>query len=984
MTHQEQFLRILEKERETELIPFFRSLDDAAKREFAVYLKTLTKDYLDYKEQNSLLGGITIARKASEKQSTILTLAAFICFPRKDFEKTASLWTLTSAQLDGILPWYRPKWFDEYVNAVGALDFVPRFITYDWVMTLFTKGWITLSPDLVAKTLPQHLFGNTHDRKMLTKPENLLKHAITLQEHIWYLFERDSDVHNVDKYGKFADDSNPDESQWIRCLCRFSAEGKIDRQRLLSASLSASSRNFNKNLAGWFAELFMKLNATPAELLALQQPLFNSINAQHSKPITVALSAVKKIADENEFDTAAFLETVPLLLSSETKTVLSPTLATLEKLAKKHPRLREEICVATCQAFLHGESDIQTKASKLIQKFGTDSDGIRQAVAAYKDSMMADARNTLAAFMIQASPEAPGAATATVVNTAPHVAARVSIGEIGTVDELIFLASQAFDNNATDHIDLLPAALIKWNGHIRGAEIGKLEPALQRALKFVMEGGTSTTGHLDHLLATFFIGYCTHLIQHQGADAKPLSVLYNQFLELDRANRAKWKYYRLRIFPLRTWSAQRGNKVYESHKRMLMLALDRIQSNNTLPLLSTPTHAPAYVSPAVLIERLKQYEETASTLDAFDFQIAVSRCDLSKGEECLPLLEQSLGGEVRNILRFLLKPDAQPVRPQAWPEVWMAASVSKVNKDFAGVLRDFFVITLPKNCFIGQFPWQSFTEAHTVKTYDYRTSKFVTRIEQRKALRIDVDRKKDETRMNTLKGFFSKLLGRSASKDESATLYQFMTITKSNLLSEFDDIARLLYLIPNNPEPLLAEVISVAMAYPNYAETAHQRMVVAALEALVPLDVAYGETGHLFIGTCMLSPDKTIQSFAAELWSKGVTTKTVNGALLGEIIGKHESIEFAPLKRFTDLVASNLMNISVQHNQDLERLVAKILIKLPAEPLTNLKKLLEHYYELISVNKSAVPPDLLRHMEAWNTSPGLKKVLTSIFSMKDF
>jgi hypothetical protein len=984
MTHQEQFLRILEKEREAELIPFFKSLDVAVKREFTVYLKALAKDYLDYKEQNSLFGSISIGRKATEKQAAVLNLAAFICFTRKDFEKTVSLWALTSAQLEEILPWYCPKWFDEYINATGGLAFVPQFITYDWVITLSTRGWITISPDLVAKTLPQNLFEYTRDRKMLTKPENLLRHAVTLQEHVWYLFERESDIHNIDNYGRFADGSNPGESQWIVCLCRFSAEGKIDRQRLLSASLSATSRNFNKNLAGWFAELFAKLNASPAELLALQQPLLNTVNAQHSKPITVALSAVKKIAEEKEFNTAAFLETVPLLLSSETKTVLSPTLTILEKLARKHPGLREEICLAACQAFLHGESDIQTKASKLIQKFAADSDGIRQAVAAYRDSMMADARNTLAAFMIHPNPEVPSTETPVAVYTAPEVTPREAIGEIGSVDELIFLASQAFDNNATHHIDLLPAALIKWNSQIRGADVGKLEPALQRALKFVMEGGTSTTGHLDHLLATFFIGYCTHLIQHQGADAKPLSVLYNQFSELDRANRAKWKYYRLRIFPLRTWSAQRGNKVYESHKRMLMLALDRIQSNNTLPLLSTPTHAPAYVSPAVLIERLKRYEETTSALDAFDFQIAVSRCDLSKGEEYLPLLEQLLGGEARNILRFLLKPDAQPVKPQAWPEVWMAASVSKVNKDFAGVLRDFSGITLPKNCFTGQFPWDSFTEAHAVKTYDYKASKFVMRTEQRKTLRIAFDKKKDETRVNTLKGFFTKFFGGSASKDEPATLYQFMTITKSNLLSEFDDIARLLYLIPNNPEPLLAEVISVAMANPNYAETAHQRMVAAALEALVPLDVTYGETGHLFIATCMLSPDKTIQSFAAELWSKGVTTKTVNGALLGEIIGKHESIEFAPLKRFTDLVGSNLMNISVQHNQDLERLLAKILIKLPAEPLTNLKKLLEHYYELISVNKSAVPPDLLRHMEAWNKSPGLKKVLTSIFSVKDF
>jgi hypothetical protein len=37
-------------------------------------------------------------------------------------------------------------------------------------------------------------------------------------------------------------------------------------------------------------------------------------------------------------------------------------------------------------------------------------------------------------------------------------------------------------------------------------------------------------------------------------------------------------------------------------------------------------------------------------------------------------------------------------------------------------------------------------------------------------------------------------------------------------------------------------------------------------------------------------------------WIKGSEQETINSVLLGESIGKHEAIEFVPLKRFTDLL----------------------------------------------------------------------------------
>ena len=306
--------------------------------------------------------------------------------------------------------------------------------------------------------------------------------------------------------------------------------------------------------------------------------------------------------------------------------------------------------------------------------------------------------------------------------------------------------------------------------------------------------------------------------------------------------------------------------------------------------------------------------------------------------------------------------------------VWMVAGITKNTNTIYDEFKDFPCARIPRNYLTGQFSWKSFDEAYLLDRYNQQKRKYEKVNSNQKILHIDFDEKKYKDL--SLKNLFTKFLG--TQKDESPSIYEFMTLKSKYLLAEHNDIARILYLLPNNPEPILAQVIAKALRHNNFWEANDQKLLINTLQAVVNLQVSYGETGHLLIATCMLSADKTIQSFAAELWTKGISTNRVNTILLGEILGKHESIEFAPLKRLTDLITSNLINISPFHNKQLEILITQVLFRLPNEPITNLKKLLEIYHELISINKSSVDDNLLEHITKWNTSGSLKKVLGSI------
>lgn len=96
---------------------------------------------------------------------------------------------------------------------------------------------------------------------------------------------------------------------------------------------------------------------------------------------------------------------------------------------------------------------------------------------------------------------------------------------------------------------------------------------------------------------------------------------------------------------------------------LVKLAFNRIKDYNTLPLLSTPTHRPAWIDPSVLVSRLSAYQKKRIKPDSLDFQIALSRVALDDTEEAIRLAEQELAGEYRELLLFLFKPEARPNGP---------------------------------------------------------------------------------------------------------------------------------------------------------------------------------------------------------------------------------------------------------------------------------------------------------------------------------
>jgi hypothetical protein len=164
------------------------------------------------------------------------------------------------------------------------------------------------------------------------------------------------------------------------------------------------------------------------------------------------------------------------------------------------------------------------------------------------------------------------------------------------------------------------------------------------------------------------------------------------------------------------------------------------------------------------------------------------------------------------------------------------------------------------------------------------------------------------------------------------------------------------------------------LQFPTFSSDTGKDGVANTLKTMHELWDNMGNTAHLFLGGSMICPDKTAAGIAAEIWLQYVVKGKINNAQLGKVIGLHERIEFAPLKRFTDLVSQQLFRVSDQHNRHLQTLISHILAELPEEPIRNLKKLLELYAELVSLNDMPISDrHIVDKLQLWQKSSSLQK-----------
>ena len=171
-------------------------------------------------------------------------------------------------------------------------------------------------------------------------------------EVVWRLFEVEG--------GRNANLTSADRG-WSEALCQAAADGRLDRARLLAASLDALART-SATIAAAGTSLHMRLEPTLDERIGFADRYLLQLQNPFERTAAWALDRVDELDRAHPLDAERLLGALPPVLAHPRKRTVLATLALLARVAEREPA-RERKCAAAAAAALVSEApDIQAAA----------------------------------------------------------------------------------------------------------------------------------------------------------------------------------------------------------------------------------------------------------------------------------------------------------------------------------------------------------------------------------------------------------------------------------------------------------------------------------------------------------------------------------------------------------------------------------------------------------------------------------------------
>ena len=849
MSISKQFIKLLKDGDKKGLIPFLKSCSTTEKDTLRTTIKKLRSDLKKYYNGTSEipLKELTQLILLSPKAEEVLDIASFVCMKSYDEIRRAEVILPLEVLESTLLPWYQPSWLNRYF-----LEIVDFYFDYQSMLRFMEKGWFEPTKEFIAENAA---YGLLHSNEKL-------------QEHIWYLFEYYTTIGNDDK--------------WINRFQKLTKNEELDRVRVLKEALLTSNRGFNKPFTGWFCKLFTALEPNDEELLLVQNELFLSLTSPHSKPVSDGLKQLKKIAKHPDFKLNIFLDTVPLLLTWNTKSIINSTLSLLDALMKTYPKRKEELGLLVVQTLAQEDETLQLKAVKLLAKHKLlTMPTILNEIDTYANGLYHTTKELLPNLkeeLIQEEIE---------IVTTQHIREDNHIVYPETFDEMVFFFSAVLLSDNINAVDIFLDSLPKLNALVTNENVEKLEPIFYNAFKaYYYRSFTETTKGKTGYIFAFYLAKYGLILSKKFSNAQYIDKIYNEA----RTTKSKSEFLAVSDAPIE----EEENAITQNREgglfiicHLMRLMIERLQKGIELELLSKPTHSPAYLDPQILKNKIEQYNTLNISIDSIDLELAQERV----------MSKEALDSQDELSFEVVSKSYKKEIHPLSF-SLKTTANNEGLNKYFS---------------------------------------------------------------------------------------------IKNLQIMDSVDVQRIMCLIPNSIHLFLSSTLQTCLIYSTFSdqrlvssfasETGNKELLHESLNTLLKLKFVQHEINYLFIATSMLYSDQTSRSLSAELWIKATQENSMKQQLLGETLGKLEHNEYAPLKRFTDLVVANMLNLSILHNKGLHMLLSTMISQMNDKPIKGTKKLLEIYFEVMSLTKLSVPRETLEKLELWGEVKSLAGVVKKLRKM---
>jgi hypothetical protein len=559
----------------------------------------------------------------------------------------------------------RPDWLAKWVEKeleermFSDWPFVRRLVRAGLCPRPEGENYIVkmLQAGLLRRT--QHHGGTLKDA-LLDDPE-------LLTWEVWKIFEL-SPVRETVLWAN--DPASP--YSWGGALAALCREGKLDRNRLLEASLAGLLRNMEARNTGSFASFHELLEPTEEERHRLQ-PTYLQLLAHQVPPVVgMALAALARLEKAQKMDVPGFLQAVPAVFYLQPKAHPLAALRLLARLCSRDIGQQAMLAEALLTALPHPAADVQQRAVELLEKISKNAPDIvrsclperldqlvpsvqekarqlldklqprtegasREKQIASHDTLIEEARKLPACWREQAGIDVVLEALETGATPPPLAFDPMRIPRLYTDNRLVPI--QTLD----ELIDRLIAAVTKLDS---GIEFELLLDGLSRLCDQRPADFEDRVAPIPHAFWSALPRGFLATIETLGLRAPLVKLIFrwcggNFPGPVDFAGKDLFCFLDLRLY---------------------MLAR-RVQKQQAAPLLACPTHRQGWVEAGELIRRLAWYQQHGMEPDIYDFIQALLRLAPDGRAEALAASAALQGKHVAAVRFALGGPLENPTLP---------------------------------------------------------------------------------------------------------------------------------------------------------------------------------------------------------------------------------------------------------------------------------------------------------------------------------
>ena len=642
--------------------------------------------------------------------------------------------------------------------------------------------------------------------------------------------------------------------EWKKIYHTLNKKGYFtNKNAILHAFIEALLNPWKKTVLDMYCRWIETLEPSHQELLSNQHTLFALLSSDKTSVVNFVMKLIKEISSEKDFDFQSFSDNFALCFATQ-KIAKSQLigLSILENSYKKqapiNPDYREQLAVL----FIVPDAKLQEKVASILTTYFS-GEGLAEVVAPYQDYLKGKAQELLP-FESHNSSESSDPSYSNEPNSLTKEITRAARTP-KTWDDLLFLIGNCIREHSPLVLDLFFEGLNQLQAQIPADYPEQVKPYLKQFL--------SNERAVTSLFYQFLDSWCSQspipLVYNTNKEWEELQELYKE----KKYSQAE-KFNKLREIHV---SANKAKKIFPFFFNKIVCALQKLKEKDTLPFISTPTHAPFYIEPLTFLERIIQYEKAGKTPMQEDVIIGLNRLLPTEITEAQKQLALSLTGDYTPALQYYFEVNKQIAVTDATRVLW--GQVLRL-KDIDGVFPELEIPQKPN--------LQGLVRPFYLK-YEVELTK-INGVERNKIILEDNWDKKHSTY-----SYYNEL---------GANYYNVSPMGKVT----DEDID---YELSLNPRYIDGWLCKYLLPYTQGMDRESLSEATRVMSLLLEHHLPIYHGGWLMVATCLLAERKNLRDLATEYillsLQKGETL-----TYLAEAIGTFLAHKYAPIARFVEFL----------------------------------------------------------------------------------